>query len=152
MGKVNIMYIFYDFYSSTLADFATTNDATVTVTSGGTATVTGAQSKTTTYLGKASTFVASSTKPRIKIVNASGATENYTLHSSAACGAATLVKTIGSTTNGASLGYSTVDAGKYAISFNAGTSCSALNYTFSNGNVWTITSGTTAYTVAATTE
>jgi len=92
------------------------------------------------------TFTASTVTPSIRFKNSSGSTETYTLHSSYSCGAGTKVATIGtSVSNGSTTSYSDVTAGTYYISYNGGTSCSSNSYTFSNGIIWTITSGTSTY-------
>ncbi|WCL49832.1 hypothetical protein [Leptospira sp. GIMC2001] len=98
------------------------------------------------------TYTKSTSGPRIRFTNNSGSGENYTLHSSTACGAGTLSATIGAVANGATTAYSTVPEGNFAISFNGGTSCSNLLLNIGNGMVRTIVSGTSSYTISATTE
>lgn len=107
---------------------------------------------TCSSLGSSMTYIKSTQSPRVRVVNNSGSTENYTLHSSAACGGGTLIATIGSLANGATSNYFSVAEGNFAISFNAGTTCSSLILNIGNGMVRTVNSGATSYTIASTVE
>jgi hypothetical protein len=126
---------FYDFYSSTSSSANHSSN-----------------SSRCTSLGSSMTYIKSTNSPRVRVVNNSGSTENYTLHSSTACGGGTLIATIGSLANGATSNYFSVAEGNFAISFNAGTTCSSLILNIGNGMVRTITSGVTTYTLASTVE
>lgn len=102
-------------------------------------------------LGTAMTYTKSTTSPRVRFINNSGSAENYTLHTSVACGAGTLAATIGNVANGVTTAYFTIPEGNFAISFNGGTSCSALLLNVGNGMVRTVTS-TSVWTITASTE
>jgi hypothetical protein len=147
----------YDYYSSSPIDFPTSENVTIPTTTSST-TVFGLRPNCVNAAGSGTgsrvrgTFTKPTNAARIRFRNSSGSNETYTLHNSATCGAGTLVQTIGAVANGSTSSYNNVTEGLYAISFNSGTTCSVLGYQFSNGNVWTVTSGTTTYSVAATTE
>ncbi len=151
---IGVKITYFDYYAS-LTNFAVASSLSITSSTGSGVTLRGIAGKCNDdgitgnqVLGLAST------SPRIRFINNSGNTETYSLHSSTACGAGTKYASIGTLANGATGAYTTVTAriASTSISFNDGTNCSAGSYLFSNGNVWTITSGTSAYSIAATTE
>ncbi|GBF41160.1 hypothetical protein LPTSP2_04310 [Leptospira ellinghausenii] len=97
------------------------------------------------------TYTKSSSLPRLRFINNSGSTENYTLHTSATCGGGTLAATIGNVANGVTSSYFSIPEGSFAVSYDGGTTCSSVFLSVGNGMVRTITS-TTSYSTAATIE
>ncbi len=151
---IGVKITYYDYYTS-LTNFAAGSNFGITSSTGAAVTLRGVAGKCTDDgITSTQTIVLASASPRIRFTNNSGGSETYSLHTSTSCGAGTKYASIGTVANGATGAYTTITArnASSTISFNDGTTCSAASYLFSNGNVWTITSGTSTYSITATTE
>ncbi|TGL58529.1 hypothetical protein EHQ58_10330 [Leptospira ognonensis] len=150
---MGVKITYYDYYAS-MTNFAAGLAAGLSFT-GSSSTIYGVATRCSNDGIKSSQTVSLSTaSPRIRFKNSSGSTETYSLHTSITCGASTKYASIGSVANGGTSSYFTISArtASSSISYNDGANCTNVSYFFSNGNVWTITSGTSTYSIAATTE